>query len=65
MRDEHCFGELSDGFSLRWRPAPRHNGGYAVREVQPRRTGALHSGLQRHDHPALPRIRLCELLAAR
>lgn len=63
-RYEHSGGELSDGFSVRWRPAPRHHRGYAVREIQPRRPGALHSGLQRHDHPALSRIRLCELLPA-
>lgn len=63
-RHEHGDRELSDGFSLRRRPAPRYHGGYAVREIQPRRTGALHSGMSRHDHPALPRIRVCELLPA-
>lgn len=64
LRDEPQRAQLPDGLALRGRPAPRRDGGHALREVQPGRAHPLHPRLQGHDHPPLARLRLRQLPAA-
>lgn len=60
-RDEPQRPQLPHGLPVRGGPAPRRDGGDALREVQPGRAHPLHPGLQGYDHPPLLGLRVREL----